>query len=67
MPNTREIRCPACNGPTAIRASVRIEYREWGGDTYVDEVETDARRCANAACIYAFTDLGAVTEPQPLC
>jgi hypothetical protein len=66
MPNTCEIRCPGCTGPTAVYPSVRVEYREVAGETYADEEETDARRCANAACPYAFTDLAEVTEPQPL-
>jgi hypothetical protein len=62
MPNTCDIRCPGCNGPTAVRASVRIAYRELHGETYADAVDTDALRCANAACRYAFTDLAEMTH-----
>jgi hypothetical protein len=62
MTNSCDIRCPGCGGPTAVRASVRIAYRELHGETYADEVDTDALRCANAACRYAFTDLVEVTQ-----
>jgi hypothetical protein len=62
MPNTCDIRCPGCNGPTAVRASVRIAYGQRNGETSADEVDVDALRCANAACRYAFTDLAEVTR-----
>ena len=67
MPNTCAIRCPGCNGPTAVRASVRIEYRELAGETVADEVETDALRCASVACPYVFTDLAEVTGKGWFC
>jgi hypothetical protein len=65
MPNTSGLRCPGCAGPIAVRASIRVEYRELAGETIADEVDTDALRCANAACPYAFTDLAEITEPWP--
>jgi hypothetical protein len=40
-----------------VLASVRIEYHLRGGDTIVDEIETDALRCTTRSCRYAFLDL----------
>jgi len=60
MPKTFTQRCPGCDGPTAYRASIRIEYRQLHGETYADEADVDALRCANPACRYAFTDLAEV-------
>ena len=66
MTKTSIHRCPGCGGPTATCASVRIEYRELHGDTFVDEVDVDALRCANAACRYTCTDLAEATQPGVL-
>jgi hypothetical protein len=57
MNQSAEHTCPACESPLHLLASVRIEYHLRGGNTVVDEIETDALRCTTRSCRYAFLDL----------